>query len=240
MRRADGIGRFARRACAAACALIAASAWAKAPERALRAAEDLARQGDLAGAVEAYRGLQVDHPDDARVLFGLGAAHYRHAESLGDGAAPDQRAALYLEAQSVFERLLGAGDLRLRADAAFNRGNCFARRAGLIPDAQRKEKAQALRQAAAAYEEVLREHPGHAGAAQNLDHVRYRLRTLLQQDEPPPQDQQPEGTPPPPQPQQVFRYFRQAHTEIPGARAVVGEDSEVVELRRPGVGGTTP
>jgi tetratricopeptide (TPR) repeat protein len=221
--------------------LAGGGAAAAVPDRALRAAEEAARAGNHDAAVEQYRALQVDYPDDPRVLFGLGCAHYRKAESLPEGVDPAQRAGIYQEAQAVFDRLLGAADPAVRADAGFNRGNCVAQRAALVPDTSFKEKVQALRQAVAAYEAVLREHPDHAQTRQNLDHVRYRLRSLLQN---PPDgedaEQQPQEEPPPPQQQQVFRFFQQAYTELPGARAVVGEDSDTVELRRQDAAGGTP
>lgn len=215
----------------------AAQAAAASLHAGLQHAESLASKGDWDGALDAYHALQVEHPNEDVVLFGLGCAQYRKAEGMPEGADPTDRGALYTEAQSTFERLTTSSNAQVAADAAFNRANCVAQKAAMIPDQQAKPKTQALRQAIAAYEAVLASYPEHAGARKNLDHVRYSLRLLQQnmqeQKNEDNKNEQSDDKQPPEPPQQIA-LFTEAQTEIPGAKAVVSEDSDTVQLVQPG------
>lgn len=231
----------------AACLLLslANAAGAASVRSGVSQAEALVAKGDWEGALEAYHALQVEHPNEDLVLFGLGCAQYRKAEAMPEGADPAARAALYSEAQATFERLTTSSNPRVAADAAFNRANCVAQKAALLPEQEFKPKVAALQQAVGAYESVLASHPDHTAAQGNLDHVRYTLR-MLQQSKPEEQenkddkgdenkDEQKK------QPPQQIIFFTDAQTEIPGAQAVVSPDSDTVELVRPSAApGATP
>ncbi len=211
----------------------------------VRQAEELVTKGDWEGALEAYRALQVEHPNEDLVLFGLGCAQYRKAEAMPEGADPTVRGALYSEAQATFERLSASRNAHLAADAAFNRANSLAQKAALLPEQDFKPKVAALQQAISAYEAVLASHPEHAAAQSNLDHVRYTLR-LLQQNKPQEQEKKDDkgdekNEDQEKQPPQQIIFFTEAQTEIPGAQAVVSPDSDTVELVRPNAApGATP
>jgi len=53
-----------------------------------------------------------------------------------------------------------------------------------------KIAVQSFEDAVAQYEDLLDRRPDHAGAKQNLDHVRYLLKSMLQNPPPPPEQQQ--------------------------------------------------
>ena len=185
--------------------LLAVTAAAGAADRdeQLEQARAHLKAGNPARAIEVYRELQVDYPDDPAVLFGLGCAQYRRAEQHVEAEQAEEAAAMFEKARGVFDRVVSAQGADVAADAAFNRANCVARVAELTPAREKYQEAvAALRKAEAAYEAVLREYPDDARAKMNLDHVRYSLKKLLQR---PPEAQE-----------SVFEY---AETDIVGADA---------------------
>ena len=205
-------------------ALLAIPAWAQSLSRGLEEAADVLAQGDAAAAVEAYRELQVAHPDAPEVIFGLGCAQYAQAQAKRDAADAEAAAAAFEEAQATFERVTNADDQQVARHAAFNRANCLAQRAKMIPAEQNYEAAVgALRRAADAYQAVLDDYPGYDAAQQNLDHVRYLLKQLLRN---PPDKQEQQVT--------VFTY---ADTELPNATAEIRDDTTVELKRAPSQGG---
>lgn len=184
--------------------------------------------GNPARAIELYRELQVDHPQDPAVLFGLGCAQYRRAEQHVQAEQPEEAAKMFEAARGVFDRVLSAEDARVAADGAFNRANCVARIAELTPAGEKYDEAvAALRKAESAYEAVLREHPDDARAGQNLDHVRYALKQLLRN---PPEEQEKEDDQQDDQ-QNAASVFEYAETDIEGADAKT--EAETVELVMP-------
>jgi len=151
----------------------------------LHEAQTLLEKGDAAAAIERYRELQVDFPTDEAVLYGLGCAHYRHAEQIaslppGQATPPE---AVFQAAITAFESLSSAQNPRIQENAIFNRANCLAqmgRAAAKDPSAIQKA-VSSLRMAIAAYEDLANRFPNNADVQQNLDHVRYLLKQLLQQ-----------------------------------------------------------
>lgn len=195
----------------------------------IAAAEELVRKGDAAEAVAAYQALQVDYPGEAAVLFGLATAQYRRGEAL-IGEQPQEAVTAFQEARTAFDRVLEGEPTRFSAHAAFNRANCIAKVAAAIPPDQHQQAVAGYRAAAAAFEAVLKAYPDYEAARRNLDHVRYKLKTLLQQ---PPENQEeseePEDQPPQDQPPRVG-VFLNATTELEKAEAKVSGDNEVLEL----------
>jgi len=149
----------------------------------------LLRSGDVERATDAYRELQVEEPESRALYYAMGCAHYESAlESLGLKDAPSAKQA-FSEAQSAFEQALAADDPEMRKNAAFNEANCRAQQALLTVGAGDGESTiNAFEYAIAKYEDCLKRYPDHKGLQQNLDHMRYRLKKLLQ-NPPPPQQQ---------------------------------------------------
>lgn len=197
----------------------------------LSAAHEMLQKGDAAGALEALRELQVENPSDERVLYALACAQYRLAQTQ---AASGDPAAAFKDAQASFESLSGAKDPKIAREASFDRANCLAQSAKLSMADPKNASAAigALRSAAAAYESHLAAYPDDENAKQNLDHVRFLLKKLQrekkdeQQDQK--QDQKNDQKPP-----QAELSVRNAATELPNAKALVGDDG-TVRLVRPG------
>lgn len=199
--------------------------------------------GSPATALELLRELQVEQPNDERVRYALGCAQYKLAEAQANteaapGPAPAVPSASFDEAQKTFDGLIHADDRTIARAAAFNRANCLAQsaKALLANPAKASDAQNGLRSAIVAYEDLVRRYPDDASAQQNLDHVRYLLKKLQaeKKDEEKKDDQQQKD-----EQQKAMLNVRNAATEIPGARAVVGEDS-TVKLVQPGSTGGTP
>jgi tetratricopeptide (TPR) repeat protein len=206
----------------------------------LEQAQTHLRANDSAKALEIYRELQVEHPESEPAVFGAGCAQYVQGESKLALNAGEEAVAAFAEARASFERLVGSRNPEIRANAAFNRANCIAQTAKLTAANPEQYEAgvAALREAAAAYGVVLKEFPDHAGAKQNLDHVQYLLKKMLQN--PPEKKEQDKDQKEPPkdedQPKPVSVFIRAA-TELPGAEAQIHPESDTVELVPPGQGG---
>jgi len=216
--------------CACVALLLPGTAFAGSMAERLDQANGHLRSGDAKRALELYREVQVDHPDEDRVIFGIGCAQYDQAALLAKRAQsalpaePEAEAEteatpgvteLYDAAADSFGRLAASPAPELRADAAFNRGNCQVGKAAFLEtQAQRDGAVAAYREAIATYEALLKEAPEHAGARTNLDHARYKLKQLLRQEQEEPEEQE--------KPKSLFLEPR---TELPGARVEVPEDA---------------
>ncbi len=220
----------------------------------LRRADDHLHVGNATEALEIYHELQVDYPESEEVLYGTGCALYVQGEDHREVNEFDTAVKSFQEAQAAFERLHGTDDEGSRALGAFSRANCLASVAKAVapdpeapnammqmppganpaapsqPQDQYEQGVAAYREAVSAYDAVLKEFPGHAGAKQNLDHVRYLLKKLLQN---PPEKQEQE---PPPDENRVS-VFMGVGTDIAGADARKEGDDNVVRLVRPGAKG---
>ena len=202
----------------------------------LRDAHALANQGGFDEAVAALQELKIDYPDQPAVEYMMGSVHYRKGEGLAQAGDAEGAQAEFEAADKAFTGLSQHADERLAVDAAFGRANALAQQAKLLAGPETfKEGVQALRMAEQAYVELLKRDPGHAGAQQNLDHIRFVLKQLLQNkpEEQQNDEQQDEEQPPPPQ-EKVFSVFKGASTEVPNASAVV--DGDTVRLQRQGGG----
>jgi hypothetical protein len=168
-----------------------AGAGAQSLEQRLREGNALLRGGDIDGASGVYRDLHFEEPDSDRLHYALGCAHYEQAERLL-GEAPDEAAQAFTRARESFAAASWSRDPVIRRNAAFNEANTLARVAMTLPQEIGQEAlVQAFGNAVNAYEDVLRRFPDHADARQNLDHLRYQLKKMLQN--PPQEQQQQEG-----------------------------------------------
>lgn len=220
---------WTRLAVALCLALMPIAASAESFRARMDAAAAQLKSGDAAGALQAYQDLLVDYPDTEAVAFGAACARYRQAEQALAAAQAQEAVQGFDEARAAFDVLRAARDTRVRREAAFNAANSVAQKALIAEQAAPPQDAiKALREAAAVYEATLREYPGHPGAQQNLEHVRYRLKLLLQQPKEE-QEQQEQQQEPQEQPK-LFSVFLDAKTELDNARAEIHPEDAVVEL----------
>lgn len=214
----------------------ASTAHAASLRNRLEEAQKLLQENNPGKALDIYREIQVEHPDSEQAIFGAGCAQYQQGAAKMGAQAGDEAVTAFTDARASFERLLQSKDDRVRANAAFNRANCIAQSAKISASNPQnfEQGVNALREAAGAYEAVLKDFPHLEAARQNLDHVRYLLKKMLQNppekqdqkkdDKKPPEDQQPK----------MFSIFTDATTDIAGAKATINEDT--VELVQPAQG----
>lgn len=211
--------------------LAVSTAWADAPRSAVQQAEQLLATGEAARALETFRDLQVDHPEDPAVQFGVACSLLLMGSNAAAVDDPEAAAKAYGEARTVFDTLkTAAPSAAVRLQAAYNAGNACLYTAQLLSAEQEYEqKLSMYRQAVTAFEDALDREAGHAGAQQNLDHARFQLKQLLQN--PPEKEEQDQQEPPPDQPKAVA-YSEEEVTEIPGAEVVPEEGA--LRLQFPG------
>jgi len=201
------------------CALVlAAAAHAAGVGTVLKKAQELTVSGQPDQAVEALREAQVDHPDAPELNYALGEALYAAAAARAE-ADPAAALEMYAEAERMFGVAESAAPPEWKPRAAFARAAALARAALAHPaeKEQHQEAVAALRGAITAFDKFLEEHPDHPGAQTNLDHLRLRLKELLQN---PPEKQEGQEQQPPPedQKQPPRAYFLNIDTKWPGAR----------------------
>ncbi|MCH8203523.1 MAG: tetratricopeptide repeat protein [Candidatus Hydrogenedentes bacterium] len=148
----------------------------------------LLRAGDPDGALESFRELLTEDPESQYIKYSIATAQYaKGLKSLEIEASEEGVEQLY-QARDGFDALRNTKDPFLQKNVSFNAANSTAQVAKHYdPHDQYNERVQALRDAIAAYEKVLRQQPDHAGAKTNLNHARYLFKTMLQD---PPPDQQ--------------------------------------------------
>ena len=176
----------------------------------LNEARALLEGGAPAEALEAYREVLVDAPESGPALLGIACATYRQAEDALGADDKETAKTLFETAREAFSAIDYTHTKEERAVAAFDGANAVARVAKMsLDDAEaepnlRPGAIKALEGAVEAYENVLDAYPGHAGAQQNLDHVRYLLKSQLQQEE----EEQPE--------MRLYSIIQRAETDLPG------------------------
>lgn len=148
--------------------------------------------GDTAGAMTSYRDLQVDEPESDILYHSIGCAQYKEAEALVDlEATPEDGKAAFETARASFEKVLTSADDEVRRSGEFNYANCQAQLAKqLVLLNDNEATITAFEEAVKSYEDLLRRYPGHEGAQNNLDHMRYFLKSLMQN---PPEQQEQQG-----------------------------------------------
>lgn len=179
---------------AIACTLMSVNALAVESFNArLRQAHDLLQSGDPDGALAHYRELQTEDPESETLYYSIGCAEYEQGRKLVDQQAPRDAVNSFKAAKESFEKVVTARNPEIRMDAAFNHANCAAQIAEQSMAAQQYDDTKkAFEESVKEYEEFLRQHPDHEGARTNLNHIRYLLKSMLQ-NPPPPQEQQQQG-----------------------------------------------
>lgn len=157
----------------------------------------LVRSGDVEEALGVYRNLQVERPESDQLYYAFGCAHFEAAEQHAGMKRLEDALTAYGEARESFERARLSSAPELRRNAAFNAANCVAKQAlSLAETAEYEPTLEKFKESITGYEELLREYPDLSGARINLDHMRYRLKKMLQNPPPPQQaeeDQQKAG-----------------------------------------------
>jgi tetratricopeptide (TPR) repeat protein len=223
----------------AACCLLAAFAAAGGSFRSrARRADAFLRSGQPEKALETWEKLLVDYPDSAHVRYGIASVRYQQGVNRAEAGVGSEAAAAFDRARAAFERMSGLDDPEIRRHLEFGRANCIAWQAKLIapvpekvPPDHYEAVLKKLRGAVAAYESLLTAYPGHKNARQNLEHMRYILKRMLQHPPPPEETQQPppeNEDPPPP----AGSRFTRVETGLPDAEAAVNEAGNIAELVR--------
>ena len=160
----------------------------------------LLREGNAAGALEQYRELLTEDPESPLVHYNMGLAHYGEANQFGGLGSTEDAVAALNKAKEEFESAeKKSPDPKLRLDAAYNHANATAQQAKCSAEAAKtgagkfEDTVKAFESSVAEYEELLKREPDHAGAKQNLDHMRYLLKSMLQNPPPPQEQQQQQG-----------------------------------------------
>ncbi len=195
----------------------------------INTAQEQLEAGEVERALEIFQELRVDYPQAQEPRFGIGCAWFMKGEQHIAGGAPEEAAAAFSEARSVFETLMNDENTKIAREASFNRANTLARAAMLIDPAMDFDSAvAALRASVKAYEKGLEQYPDHADMRQNLEHMRYQLKQLLQQT--PEQQEEQEQQPPDQQPPPVYSLFGRVDTQLPGARALHEDNTAILVL----------
>ncbi len=164
------------------------SAWAASFEQRYAEANAKLRSGDAEGAAGIYKDLQVEQPESELLYYGLGCAHYDTAMKQREGNDPKQAIAELDLAKTAFEHAQSSSDERVRRDAGYNLANTTAQKAQFAAAAGDYQAAvNAFQESVSQYEEFLKRFPDHAGARQNLEYMRYLLKSMLQN---PPKEQE--------------------------------------------------
>ena len=158
----------------------------------LARAHDTLRNGDPDGALTTYRELQTEDPESEVLYYSMGCAQYEQGAKLIEDKAPRDAVESFKTSRESFEKVLNARDPEIRKDAQYNHANAAAQIAiNSVSAQQYEESKKAFEDSVKEYEVFLKQYPDHADARQNLDHVRYMLKSMLQN--PPPQQPQQQG-----------------------------------------------
>lgn len=173
--------------------LIAATAFTAAadpPRAGVAEANGLLQQGKPEAAIQAYRSLQIDNPDSDLLNYNIGCAQLESAPEPNQDEESAAAAELLNSAKASFDKAAMAEDPTIRRDARFNRINCDSQLAKhLVLGGDYKGAVSAFEDVIFDYEDYLVQYPDHDGARQNLNHMRYELKKMLQD---PPEEQEQE------------------------------------------------
>ncbi len=131
------------------------------------------QEGRYDDALEIYRQLSLENPDDARYTYNAGVAAYKAGQ--------------LTEAIDQFEAASLAPDLEIQQQAHYNLGNTFFRAGESTDDFE--QKSAAWKQAVQRYQHALTINEADNLAQDNLDFVKQRIEELEQQQEQQQQDQ---------------------------------------------------
>ncbi len=175
----------------AACLLAgAAGAGAESFSARLKHGNAFVRSGDAEQALPLFRELQIEEPDSPFLQYAIGCAYYASAEQHATVDSFEDAAAAFEHARAAFEQAAAESEGIFHRNAAFNGVNCAARTAIMgVHRGDIEQIVPAFRKAIEGYHALLAQYPDFKEARQNLDHVQYQLKKLLQQ--PPEQEQKP-------------------------------------------------
>lgn len=172
--------------------LSAQVAWSQSMNERLNAGYSLLGSGDPEGATQHFLKLQSDAPESEAVRYGLGVAQYENGLSAIENEDNEGGVARFEAARANFGDLVTDGDPEYSHSARYAAANCSAQLAKLSANSGNWEQMlSAYKESIRSYEDVLSMDPEHAAARHNLDHMRYALKTMLQN--PPPEQKKPEG-----------------------------------------------
>ncbi len=154
------------------CFLLASSATTQA-ENAQEAARYF-QEGRYDDALEIYRLLALENPDDPRLTYNAGVAAFRAGQ--------------YTEAMEQFDAASLAPDLELQQQAHYNMGNTLYRAGESTEDF--KLKSETWKNAMQRYQNALTINEADTLAQDNLNFVKKRLEELEQQQQEQQQDQE--------------------------------------------------
>ncbi len=158
----------------------------------LARAHDTLSNGDPDGALTTYRELQTEDPESEVLYYSMGCAQYKQGAKLIEEKAPRDAVESFKTAKGSFEKALNARDPEIRKDAQYNHANSTAQIAiNSVSAQQYEESKKAFEDSVKEYEAFLKQYPNDENARQNLDHVRYMLKSMLQN--PPPEQPQEQG-----------------------------------------------
>lgn len=156
-------------------------------------ANALLEKGDVEGALGAYRDLQIDAPESDALYYGIGCAQYEQALNKLALEAGDEASEAFETSKASFEKARLSPNALLRRNAGYNLANADAQLAKLtVAAGNHEDTVAAFERAIQGYEGFLRRYPAHEGAQNNLDHMRFLLKKMLQN--PPPSQEKEEQT----------------------------------------------
>lgn len=177
---------------ALACLLLVASGafGSESFDKRLAKANKTLENGDPDGALTMYRDLQTEDPESEALYYSMGCAEYKQGSKLVEYKAPRDAVESFKTAKESFEKTLNARDPEIRRNARYDHANATAQIAiNSIGAQQYEESKKAFEESVREYEDLLKQYPDMTAARQNLDHMRYLLKSMLQ-NPPPPQQQQ--------------------------------------------------
>ena len=140
-------------------------------------AQDAARyfqEGRYDDALEIYRHLALENPEDSRLTYNAGVAAFRSGQ--------------YTEAVEHFDSASLAPDLNVQQQAHYNMGNTLYRAGESMEDFE--QKSTAWKEAVQRYQNALTINESDTLAQDNLNFVKKRLEELEQQQQEQQQDQE--------------------------------------------------
>lgn len=167
-------------------------AWSQSLGEGLNAGYSLIESGEAEAAMEHFLKLQKDAPESNEVRYGLGVAQYERGLSTAENEDPEGGLSYLQQAHGNFTELVTMAEPVLSNNARYAAANSSAQLAKLSASTGEWEKMlSAFKSSIRAYEDVLSLEPEHRAARRNLEHMRYTLKTMLQN--PPPEQKKPEG-----------------------------------------------
>lgn len=150
------------------------------------------KKGDIEGAMDIYRDLQIEEPESDVLAYNMGLAQYKSAKDLINRNAFGDASTALDEAAKDFQTALKGSSDRVREAARISLADTAVQAAYGAEAAQDyKNAVKGYEDAIHQYQDILSSEPHNMAVARNINHCRYRLKKLLQK--PPPKQQQKQG-----------------------------------------------